>query len=110
MENAHPAILTLEEAEAILEVNGCQRRLGADRSKGHMASVHEEVRALGQQQPSESLEIARGLVKVDEELGNIRQAIKAGLDDLEWANSELTRLKAQREELPARQERVGVEP
>ena len=193
VENAHPPILSLEEAEAILEVNARQRRLGANRSKGRMASVrtqgsqylltggllvcqrcganmvgyrnqgrlyyvcgakvyrkglgcgpalqirkeeiedavvqevgllfaswtdtkrlmemvNEEVRALGQQQASESVEMARELVKVEEELANLRQAIKGGLDDLEWANAELARLKARQGELRARQESVGAEP
>ncbi len=193
VENAHPQIITLEEAEAILEVNGRQRRLGADRSKGRMTSVrtqaspyllsggllvckrcganmvgyrnrgrlyyvcgakayrkglgcgpglqilkgeieaaivkevgllfdswtdtkklmemvNDEVRALGQQRASESVEVARELIKADEELGNIRQAIKGGLNDLDWANAELARLKARREELLTRQGTLVAEP
>ncbi len=193
VENAHPAIITLEEAEAIGAVNTQQRKLGTDRSRGRMAAVrtqgsryllsggllvckrcganlvgyrnqnrlyyvcgakayrkglgcgpalqvrkqemedavveevgllfdswadtkrlmqtlNEELRALQQQQASESVEIARELAKVDEEISHIRQAVKAGLDDLEWANSELSRLKARRTELLARQEVVGGEP
>ena len=193
VENAHPAIITLEQAEAIMAANERQTRLGTNRSKGRMATVraqgsrhlltggllvckrcganlvgyrnqgrlyyvcgakvyrkglgcgpalqirkeeieaavveeigllfaswtdtkklmemaNEEARALGQQQASESVETARELVKVEEELCNIRQAIKGGLDDLEWANSELARLKARREELLAHQAKVGEEP
>ena len=193
VERAHPSLLSLEEAEAILEVNGRQRRLGADRSKGRMANVraqgsqylltggllvcqrceanlvgyrnqgrlyyvcgakvyrkglgcgpamqirkeaieaaiveevgllftswtdtknlmemaNEELLALRQQHASGSVEIARELVKVDEELGHLRQAIKGGLNDLEWANAELVRLKARREELLARQGMLGPEP
>ena len=193
VENAHPAIITLEQAEAIMAANERQSRLGRDKSKGRMATVraqrsrhlltggllvckrcganfvryrnqnrlyyvcgakvyrkglgcgpalqirkeqiedavveeigllftswtdtkklmemaNEEARALYQQQASESVEIARELVKVEEELANIRQAIKGGLDDLEWANAELARLKTQREGLLARQDQVGVEP
>ena len=75
-----------------------------------MEMANEEVRSFGQQQASESVEIARELVKADEELGNIRQAIKGGLNDLESANSELARLKARREELLTRQGRMGEEP
>jgi hypothetical protein len=193
VENAHPAILTMQEAEGILEVNARQRRVGADRSKGRMAGVraqgsqyllsggllvcqrcganmvgyqkqgrlyyvcgakayrrglgcgpalhirkdeieaaiveevgllfdswadtkklmemaNEELRALRQQQASESVETAREFATVEEEIGNIRQAIRAGLDDLEWANAELSRLKARREELLARQRMLGAEP
>ncbi len=58
--------------------------------------ISDVVRALSQQQASESVEIARELVKLEEDLSNIRQAIKGGLDDMEWANSELARLKARR--------------
>jgi len=193
VENAHPAIITLEQAEAIMAANQRQSRLGRDKSKGRMATVraqgsrnllaggllvckrcganlvgyrnrnrlyyvcgakvyrkglgcgpalqvrkeqiedavveeigllfaswtdtkklmemaNEEARALGQQQASESVETARELVKVEEELANIRRAVKGGLDDLEWANSELARLKAQRDDLLTRQARVGTEP
>ncbi len=79
-------------------------------TKKLMEMANEEVRSFGQQQASESVEIARELVKADEELGNIRQAIKGGLNDLESANAELARLKARREELLARQATAGQEP
>ena len=79
-------------------------------TKKLMEMANEEVRALGQQQASESVEMARELAKVEEELANLRQAIKGGLDDLEWANAELARLKARREQLLARQGRLGAEP
>lgn len=68
------------------------------------------TRTLGQQQAPESVEVARELVKAEEELGNIRQAIKKGLDDMEWANAETARLKARQEELLARQAAAGEEP
>ena len=193
VEKAHPPIISLEEAEAILEVNAHQRKLGTDRSKCRMASVrtqgsryllsggllickrcganlvgyrnqgrlyyvcgakayrkglgcgasmqlrkeeiedavatevgllfeswtdtkrlmetiNEELRAVRQQQTSGSVEIVRELAKIEEEIGNIRQAIKGGLDDMEWANTELGRLKAKREGLLARQEAFGMEP
>ncbi len=193
VENAHPAIITLEQAEAIMAANERQSGLGRDRSKGRMAVVraqgsrhlltggllvckrcganlvsyrnrgrlyyvcgakvyrkglgcgpalqirkeeiedavveeigllfaswtdtkklmemaNEEARALAQQQASASVETARELVRVEEELANLRQAIKGGLDDLEWANAELGRLKARREELLSRQGRIGEEP
>ncbi len=42
VENAHPAIISMAEAEAILEVNAQQRRVGADRSKGRMANVRAQ--------------------------------------------------------------------
>jgi hypothetical protein len=43
-------------------------------------------------------------------VGNIRQAIRRGLDDAEWANAELGRLRVEREQLLARQKTVGAEP
>ena len=63
-------------------------------TKKLMQTANEEARALAQQQASESVETARELIKAEEELANLRQAVKDGLDDLEWANSELARLKA----------------
>ena len=193
VENAHPAIITLERAEAIMAANERQSRLGRDKSKGRMAAVrtqasrylltggvfvckrcganmvgyrnqdrlyyvcgakayrrglgcgealqvrkeaieeavveevgrlfnswadtkrlmemaNEELRALRQQLAAESVELSRQLARVEEEIANIRQAIKAGLDDLEWANTEVQRLKHQRESLLASQQSIGVEP
>ena len=42
VENAHPAVITLEEAEAIMQVNEDMRRIGSDRSKGRMATVRTD--------------------------------------------------------------------
>ena len=193
IENAHPAIITLEEAEAIMDVNERHSRLGRDRSKGRMASlraqgsryllsggllvckrcganmvgfqnrgrlyyvcrakvyrsglgcgpalqvrkeeietavveeigqlfnawtdperltqmVNEEIRALQQQQAAESVEVGRELARVEQELANLRSAIKAGLNDTDWANKELHRMKVQQSELFKRQESIGAGP
>ena len=193
VENTHPAIITLEQAEAIMEVNERQSRLGRDKSKGRMAAVRsqgsrylltggllvcmrcganmvgyrnqdrlyyvcgtkayrrglgcgealqirkeavedavveevgrlfdswadtkrlmemmdDELQALEQQESAESVEISRELARVGKETENLRKAIKAGLEDVGWANAELRRLKAEREELLARQERLAPRP
>jgi hypothetical protein len=193
VENAHPAIITLEQAEAIMAANERQSRLGRDKSKGRMAAVrsqgsrylltggllvckrcganmvgyrnqdrlyyvcgakayrrslgcgealqvrkeaiedalveevghlfdswadtkrlmemmNEELAALEQQESAESVEINRELLRVEKETENLRKAIKAGLDDVTWANTELRRLKAERDELLARQERLAPRP
>jgi thiamine biosynthesis lipoprotein ApbE len=52
-------------------------------TKRVMQLVNEELRALNQQNSAEAMEISRDLARVDQEIGNIRQAIKLGLDDLE---------------------------
>ena len=39
VENAHPSIITIDEAEALREVNRRQSRIARDRSKGRMAKV-----------------------------------------------------------------------
>ena len=193
VENAHPAIITLEQAEAIMAANERQSRLGRDKSKGRMAAVrsqgsrylltggmlvckrcganmvgyrnqdrlyyvcgakayrrglgcgealqvrkeaiedavaeevghlfdswadtkrlmemmNDELQALEQQESAESIEISRELARVEKETENLRKAIKAGLDDVSWANAELRRLKAEREGLLARQERIAPRP
>ena len=190
VENAHPAITTLEQAEAVGAVNERQSRLGRDKSKGRMAAVrtqgsrylltggllvckrcganmvgyrnqdrlyyvcgakayrrglgcgealqvrkeaiedavveevghlfdswadtkrlmqmmNDELQALEQQESAESVEISRELARVEKETENLRKAIKAGLEDVGWANAELRRLKAEREALLERQERAA---
>ena len=42
VEDAHPAIISLEQAEAIMEVNQKQRQLSGDKSKKRMAAVRSE--------------------------------------------------------------------
>jgi len=44
VENAHPAIITLEQAEEIMAVNERQSRLGRDKSKGRIAAVRSQGR------------------------------------------------------------------
>lgn len=63
-----------------------------------------------QEQAAGKLEVTRELERVDGELGNLRQAIKGGLKDLDWANAEIDRLKGERETLLDRQETLGDEP
>ena len=193
VESAHPAIITLKQAEAIMSVNEQQSRLCKDKSKGRMAAVrtrgsrylltggvlvckrcganmvgyrnqgrlyyvcgakayrrglgcgeglqirkealedavveeighlfdswvdtkrlkqlmNEELQALEQQKSAGSVEITRELAKVGQETENLRAAIKAGLDDIGWANAELRRLKAQREQLVSQQEQAAARP
>jgi len=47
-------------------------------------------------------EAQRRLAEVDENIANLRQALESGLDDIEWANTRLRQLKAERAELAAR--------
>lgn len=193
VENAHPAIITLEQAEATMAANERQSRLGRDKSKGRMAAVrsqgsrylltggmlvckrcganmvgyrnqdrlyyvcgakayrrglgcgealqvrkeaiedamveevrrlfdswadtkrvmqmmNDELQALEQQESAEAVEIGRELTRVDQETENLHKAIKAGLDDVSWANMELRRLKTEREELRERQDRIAPRP
>jgi len=72
--------------------------------------VNQELRARYQQCAAESLQINCRLGKVNEEIKNIRCAVKAGLDDLDWANQELRRLKREQEDLQVRQRALGTEP
>jgi len=193
VENAHPPIITLAEAEASAEVNAHSSRLGTDRTQERMTMVrtqgsrylligglllckrcganmvgyrnrgrfyyvcgakayrmglgcgpalqirkeeiegavveevgqlfntwgdtkrllemvNQELRARYQQCAAESLQINCRLGKVNEEIKNIRCAVKAGLDDLDWANQELRRLKREQEDLQVRQRALGTEP
>src|SRR6516162_2567946 len=192
-ENAHPAIITLEEADAINEVNESQSRLGTDRSQGRMSTVRsqgsrymltggllvckrcganmvgycnrghlyyvcgakayrrglgcgptlqirkkemewavteevgrlfnswadtkrlmdmvkEEIRSRYRQDSAERLVIKQRLVTVAEELNNVRRAVKAGLDDLDWANEELCRLKQEQMDLQIRVQALVTVP
>ena len=79
-------------------------------TKRVMEMMNDELRAVSQQQSAEQVEIERELTKVDAEIANLRRAIKGGFDDLEWANNETRRLKAQREELLGRQAGLKAEP
>lgn len=180
--DAHPAIITLEEAEAIVAINEDLRRIGEDRSKGRMAIVRTATspylltgglfrcsrcganmvgygnrgrlyyicgsqryrRGLGcgqglqvrketieealmeemgrlfqswadvkrltqlvnrelashtQRQNEDSAMAERELADVEQEIDNLRKAVKAGLDDIEWANAELNRLRERGEQL-----------
>ncbi|MFH1688783.1 MAG: recombinase family protein [Candidatus Eisenbacteria bacterium] len=189
VENAHPAIITMDEAEAIMEINKRQSRVAQDRSKGRMAKVRtkgsryllsgglfvckrcdanmvgyrnqnrlyyvcgskayrqglgcgeglqirkddiedavveeighlfrswtdgerlkrlmeEELKAVDQQRSEGAIEIERELARVEQETENLRSAIKAGLQDIAWANDELARLKICRDELLERRGRM----
>lgn len=193
VENAHPAIISMEQAEKILQVNEQMGQLFKDQSKGRMASVRtkgsrflltgglfvcgrcgsamvgyhnqnrlyyccgasyyrkgrgcgegfqvpkdglessviqeigevftsfsdpskvkklveDEVRGRTNRESCEAESIRDELRKVTLEMENVRKAIKAGLDDVDWANSELRELKARREELEARQKDLAVQP
>jgi hypothetical protein len=79
-------------------------------TKRLMQMMNDELQALEQQESAESIEIGRELTRVDQETENLRKAIKAGLDDVSWANMELRRLKGERDELLARQERLAPRP
>ena len=193
VENAHPAIITLEQAERILEVNEHMGQLYRDQSKGRMASVRtkgsrylltgglfvcarcdsamvgyhnrdrlyylcganyyrkgrgcgegfqvpkeelekvviqeigdvfaactdpskvkklmeDELRGQNDRETCEAESLRNQLRKVMQETENIRNAVKAGLDDVEWASSELRTLKAKREELEVRQQGIAALP
>jgi hypothetical protein len=47
---------------------------------------------------------------IEQETENLRKALKAGPDDVSWANAELRRLWAEGEELSARQDRLAPRP
>ena len=79
-------------------------------TKRLLEMVNQELRAHYQQYTEEFLEINCRLGKVNEELNNIRCAVKAGLDDLDGANQELRRLKREQEDLQVRQRALGTEP
>lgn len=79
-------------------------------TKRLMEAMNEELRAQRQEQSSEAVEISRELTKTEGEIANLREAIKGGFDDLEWANKELSRLRAAREALISRQEALDTEP
>jgi CRP/FNR family cyclic AMP-dependent transcriptional regulator len=73
-------------------------------------AVNKELRDLYQQQAAAGLEVSRELERVERELANLRQLLKRGLDDVEWANSELRQLKEEREALLAQQQQIGTAP
>ena len=79
-------------------------------TKRLMQMMNEELQAVEQQESAEAVEIGRELTRVDQETANLRKAIKAGLDDVSWANMELRRLKAEREGLLDRQEKLAPRP
>lgn len=79
-------------------------------TKRLMQLMNAELQALEQQGSAESIELTRELARVEEETENLRKAIKAGLDDVGWANAELRRLRAEREELLSRRERTAARP
>ena len=192
VENAHPAIITLQEAEAIAEVNRQQSRAANDKSKGRMAAVRtknspyllsgglfvcercgdnmvghknrgrlyylcgrkvhrqglgcgqglqvrkdaieaavieeighlfrswtdpehvkrlmeDELKAESQQRSGDSRAVEQELARVEQQIGNLRNAIKSGYqEDIEWANGEIARLKAERGALLTRKERTEV--
>lgn len=90
-----------EIEEAVVNEVGCLFNSWTD-TKHLMQLVNEEQRALHEQEAAESLELTREIARVDQELDNLRKAIRGGLDDIEWANGELRRLKTERSGVEAR--------
>ncbi len=74
-----------------------------------METVNEKLRAKYQRRVVESAELERQLDEIDKQLENVRKAIKGGLDDIPWANGEIRRLTAEREEVAIRQASLGEE-
>jgi hypothetical protein len=72
--------------------------------------VNEELSTHYQQETAAHLEITRRLEKTEEELTNIRRAVKDGLEDVEWANQELRHLKQGQTKLRARKQVLGTAP
>ncbi len=68
-------------------------------SEGLAAEVNEELQKLWEAANGRDPRAARRLEEVDRKIANIRAAITNGLDDIAWANEELRKLGAAREEL-----------
>ena len=79
-------------------------------TKRLMDMVKEEIRSRYRQDSAERLVIKQRLVTVAEELNNVRRAVKAGLDDLDWANEELCRLKQEQMDLQIRVQALVTVP
>ncbi len=79
-------------------------------TKRLMHLMNDEFQTLEHQESAESIKITKELARVEQETEHLRAAIKAGLDDMEWANAELRRLKAEREDLASRQEQTAARP
>ena len=190
VENAHPALITMEQAEAIDEVNRRNSQIFHDKSEGRVAQarsngsrfllsgglfvcsrcganmvgftnrqrlyyvcgaytyrkglgcgpgfqvskdaieeavidevgnlfnawsdpnrlrrlINEELESQSRGNGTETEKIKTELAGIDTEIENVRCAIKAGLDDVEWANSELRRLKAEKSDLQTRLSRIS---
>jgi hypothetical protein len=62
-------------------------------------AVNDEVRRLWEASTGYDPDAARQIEAVDRQIANIRRAIADGFADIAWANEELQKLNAQREEL-----------
>ncbi len=72
--------------------------------------MNDELQVQQKQESAESAELTRELARVENETENLRNAVKAGLDDIDWASAELDYLKAERADLLARQEEAAPKP
>ena len=72
--------------------------------------MNRELKAQEVRESTDTVEILSELYRVAKEKENVRQAIREGLDDVDWANEELRRLKAEKEELLTRQALVAQRP
>jgi len=63
---------------------------------------------LEHQRSDGAIEIEQELARVEQETENLRTAIKAGFQDIAWANNELARLKTDKDELLERKGRMAV--
>ncbi|MBN1435016.1 recombinase zinc beta ribbon domain-containing protein [Candidatus Fermentibacterales bacterium] len=79
-------------------------------SKRLRTLISNELRTQANQDRTELNAINDELARMDKETANIRRAVKDGLDDLEWANSELHRLRAERKQMEARRSRTEKQP
>jgi len=79
-------------------------------TKRLMQAMNEELQARESQESAEAVEIGRELARVEQETENLRKAIRGGLDDVSWANTELRRLKAERAALLERQGQLAPRP
>jgi len=94
--------------EAVLEEIGRLFNSWADTDQ-LMQLVQKGLSSMAKQQHASAEEDVRQLAKIDEEMNNVRNAVKAGYDDLEWANAELRRLRVDREEIVERQRQLETE-
>ncbi len=70
----------------------------------------EELKTLEIRESSDSANIVTKLEKVVKELENLRNAIKGGLKDIQWANEEYVRLSSLKNDLQLQKNSLGVKP